>query len=51
MRSKKDQEDEKLNVSMDVVKKRVSQLRKHRLQSTQETSSLNNTQRTIDRNL
>lgn len=37
---------------MDVVKKRVSQLRKHRnIQSTQETSSLDNTQRTIDRNM
>lgn len=37
---------------MDVVKKRVSQLKRHRnIQSTQETSSLDNTQRTIDRNM
>ena len=37
---------------MDVVKRRVSQLRKHRnILSTQETSSLDNTQRTIDRNM
>lgn len=37
---------------MDVVKRRVSQLKKHRnIQSTQETSSLDNTQRTIDRTI
>ena len=42
--------DEKLNVSMDVVKKRVSQLKKRNLLSTQETASVDNTQK-YERNI
>lgn len=50
-KEREDSDEDKLNVSMDVVRKRVSHLKKKRgVLSTQETSSLDRTYRTVERN-